>query len=162
MHFVIQWLSRASIVLLHVYSAVHGTQKGGIGLISTQKFLKVRSLLTKIAAMSTAILMAGCSSSTIAPKSDSDWDIYSPSNHLGSLFSNAFGPGSAFRTIRLIVTSVAVVAVALAGLKLVISDNPRDARVAKTWIISILAGLALFWIIPSIFSGSAMAKWFPQ
>lgn len=107
-----------------------------------------------------AMLLSGCQGKTdFEPQSDGKWHVYSPTTNL---FDYAFGADSIFSQVRTVVTIVAVVAMALAGLRLITSENPRDAQIAKTWIISIIGGLVLFWIIPLIFSAGQLNSWFPK
>lgn len=104
------------------------------------------------------MLLSGCASA-YEPKSNGQWDVYSPSTEL---FQNAFGEGSIYQDVRGLVTFVAVVALAFAGVHLMVSDNPRDAQIAKRWIISIFAGLILFWLVPIIFGADQVNSWLPH
>lgn len=119
----------------------------------------IRSSLKNLIVLgTTSTLLSGCASA-YGLQSDGAWDVYSPST---DLFQDAFGEGSIYQTVRGIVTFVAVVALAFAGMRLIVSDNPRDAQIAKRWIISIFAGLILFWLVPIIFGADQVNSWLPH
>lgn len=121
-----------------------------------------------VALGTSAVLLSGCSDKkTPTPiqdslKSDGTWEVYSPKKYIPGLFQLAFGQGSVFIKIRSIVTVVAIVAMALSGLKLIMSENPREVQIARTWLISIFVGLVLFWFIPTFFSADQLNSWFPK
>lgn len=108
------------------------------------------------------MLLSGCDEVNENLKTSDDYTVYDPKEHIYFLFQQAFGGSSMFQTIRAVATFAGLVALALAGLKLIASDNPRDAQIAKTWIISVLIGLAMFWWIPKMFGILQIYRWFPH
>ena len=56
----------------------------------------------------------------------------------------------AFYDIRNICTPAAMVALAFCGIRWITAADSRTAGIAKNWLIAILAGVALFWLVPGL------------
>lgn len=55
-----------------------------------------------------------------------------------------------FYTVRSIATPAAIVALAFCGIRWIMASDPKTADVAKTWLLAILGGVALFWLVPAL------------
>jgi hypothetical protein len=58
-----------------------------------------------------------------------------------------------FYDIRGICTPAAIVALAFCGIRWITASDPKTADTAKKWLLAILGGVALFWIIPAMLPG---------